>query len=322
MPAARSTVATVVDREDELAVGAGRDAHRGHALEAAEVALEAGDAGHADQTGHDDLRGLDRVGTGVLVGDQTGQAGGEDLVGDGRDLFGGVGVRRRRSRPCAASASAASKSGVSSSIAIRGSGAVGRCTARPRRASRRRPPGATASARPSRRRPGPRRPVGDRGGIASALDDGFDLDRSAIHATLASASAASLACDHDRLVEAVELEARRLGQLLGQLGEAGRIFFGEQPLVEVGDLGLEGGDLGVDPLDPTLDGAGVDFELVLQVRLAAGDPILGLFADAGDLGLRPVADAADVLVGDAAQLGGLFGRRGVDGARWRPWPRR
>ena len=35
--------------------------------------------------------------------------------------------------------------------------------------------------------------------------------------------------------------------------------------------------------------------------------LFGLLADPGDLGLGPVADARDVLVGDAAQLRGLFG---------------
>ena len=40
--------------------------------------------------------------------------------------------------------------------------------------------------------------------------------------------------------------------------------------------------------------------------------VLGLLADPGDLALRPVADAGDVVVGRPTQLGDLLGRVGVD----------
>ena len=49
----------------------------------------------------------------------------------------------------------------------------------------------------------------------------------------------------------------------------------------------------------------VGLDLAVERGLARGDPCLGLFADPGDLGLRPFADGGDVVVGVAAQVGGL-----------------
>ena len=43
-----------------------------------------------------------------------------------------------------------------------------------------------------------------------------------------------------------------------------------------------------------------------------GDALVGLLADPGDLGLRPLADRGDVVVGLLAQLGRLVGGAGVD----------
>ena len=89
--------------------------------EAAEMALEAGDAGDADEPDDDDLGRL-RLGERRLVGalarDEPGEAGGERVVADLRDLLAvaAAGVGR-----AAASASAASKSGDRPRAATRGS---------------------------------------------------------------------------------------------------------------------------------------------------------------------------------------------------------
>ena len=46
----------------------------------------------------------------------------------------------------------------------------------------------------------------------------------------------------------------------------GWVALGEQALEEGGHLGLEGRDAGVDPLDASLDDAGVVLELALEIR--------------------------------------------------------
>jgi hypothetical protein len=87
----------VAHREHELTVRAGRHADRANALDAGEVALEAGDAGDADETGHDDAGRSDLVRGGGLVGDQAGQARCKRVVGDRRDLL-LIGARLRGER--------------------------------------------------------------------------------------------------------------------------------------------------------------------------------------------------------------------------------
>ena len=79
------------DREDELTVGAGRHADRSDAAHAGQVALEASDARHADEPGHDHTGRRDVGGRGVVLGDESGQPGRQGVLGDRRDLVIGVG---------------------------------------------------------------------------------------------------------------------------------------------------------------------------------------------------------------------------------------
>ena len=83
-------VGGVVDGEEELTVGAGRDADRLDAGEPAEMALEAGDARDAHEADDDDLGRL-RLGRASLVAalarDEPGEAGGEGVVADLGDLL-------------------------------------------------------------------------------------------------------------------------------------------------------------------------------------------------------------------------------------------
>ena len=53
-------------------------------------------------------------------------------------------------------------------------------------------------------------------------------------------------------------------------------------------------------------------ELVVELAAAATDPALGLLADPRDLGLRPVLDACDVLVGARAECAGVRHRATLD----------
>ena len=64
-----------------------------------------------------------------------------------------------------------------------------------------------------------------------------------------------------------------------------------------------GGRGALDLAHALLDGGGVRGELLVEVRLAGGDPALGLLLDAGDLGAGPLPDLGDVLVGAHAQDG-------------------
>ena len=129
MTSLRSTSGVVADHEDELAIRPGGDADRRHALVRADAALEAGDAGHADQTAHHDLGGQALAGLACFARrHEAGQAGGDDFFGDRRDLadriFGGLATGSDSAADISASASAAAaKSGLRPSIAMRGSSA-------------------------------------------------------------------------------------------------------------------------------------------------------------------------------------------------------
>ena len=91
----------------------------------------------------------------------------------------------------------------------------------------------------------------------------------------------------------------------------------------VGHLGLEGGDArtGRARCAPRCRAACASISRSRLV-LAVGDALVGLFADPRDLGLRPVADAGDVVVGLLAQLGRLDRRCWRGCPRCGPWPRR
>ncbi len=107
-------------------------------------------------------------------------------------------------------------------------------------------------------------------------------------------------------------KGRRLGHLGGHGAELGRIV----DLLETDEEGVHLGfvlrDAGLDVLDLALDEGGMAFEAQLELLLALGDALFGLGTDAGDLGLRPVLDAGDVLVGHTPQAVDLFGGSGVD----------
>ena len=108
------------------------------------------------------------------------------------------------------------------------------------------------------------------------------------------------------------LEAGRVGHRLGHRRDPGRVLLGVQALEEGRHLGLEGGDHGRHPFGASLHGGRVGLHLGIEPGLARGDARLGLFADARDLGLRPLADRGHVVVGLAAQVGHFAGRAGVD----------
>ena len=107
-------------------------------------------------------------------------------------------------------------------------------------------------------------------------------------------------------------ERWRLGHLGGHRAELGRIVDLLETDEEGIHLGFVLGDAGLDVLDLALDEGGMAFEAQLELLLALGDALLGLGPDARDLGLRPVLDAGDVLVGYTAQAVDLFGGSGMD----------
>ena len=87
--------------------------------------------------------------------------------------------------------------------------------------------------------------------------------------------------------------------------------------LEVGGHGrLEAVDLGTDLVDAAVDGGGVPGELVLELALRVVIRASVSSLDAGDLGLRPVADPGDVVLGRACSVV----TPSVDDARG--WPRR
>ena len=215
-----------------------------------------------------------------------------------------------------ASASAAAKSGLRPSIAMRGSSGS---TAASASATSAVASGASAvsAVGASAVTSGASAGASSTGAVSGDLDDGLGLGDRGFDDGLGLDLGLGVdrrrgADQGGRCVGQRLVEARRLGQLLGHRRERRGIFLGEEALEEGGHLVLEGGDAGADAFDAALDDAGVVLELALEVGLAGGDARLGLFADAGDLGLRPLADRGDVVVGGPAQLGDLLGGAGLD----------
>ena len=67
---------------------------------------------------------------------------------------------------------------------------------------------------------------------------------------------------------------------------------------------------GLDELDPVLDEGGMLVDVRFETALPIRDPLVGLFPDAGHLGLRPLSDAGDVRIGlmaDGVARGRGFG---------------
>ena len=266
---------------------------------------------------HDDGGGLGRGGGTVLVigvrGHESGKTRGERVVGDDRDLLalaGGIGgcrglglgcreVSREaegsepgRRRPSAAVSTEASASGgglrLGDGFGL-GGGSVGSVTVSVGEVvrgvrgplldgARRLPRVSCATSAPT---------SGSARTSASAAASGR-ASTSGWRATSATPSVTRLV---DVGAGEDGLERRRLGQGLGHRGEPRRILLAEQLLEEAGHLGLEAGDAGLDVLDLVLDAGGMLLDLVLESALRTADPPLGLLADAGDLGLGPLADA-------------------------------
>ena len=124
---------------------------------------------------------------------------------------------------------------------------------------------------------------------------------------------------HRRLVHQVReggvhqrVEGRRLGHLLGMRGEHGEVRLAEELVEERRHDRLERGDLRLDPRDVALHERGMARKLALELVAAACGPGLRLFADPGDLRLRPFLDAREVGLGAPAQGVGLGDRAGLD----------
>ena len=92
-------------------------------------------------------------------------------------------------------------------------------------------------------------------------------------------------------------EGRGLRHLLGHRGQPGGVVLAFEALTVGGHGRLEPDDLGTDLVDAAVDRGGVPGELVLEGRLAGGDGCVGLVLDPGDLGLGPLADRGDVVLG-------------------------
>src|SRR3990170_526105 len=108
------------------------------------------------------------------------------------------------------------------------------------------------------------------------------------------------------------LEHGGIGHLCGQSGKLARIFDALEPAEEGVHLPPLGGGARPHVVGFSLDERGVALEAELQLLLAAGDLLVGLGPDAGDIALRPFLDGGDVVVGQAAQLLDLGGGAGMD----------
>ena len=258
----------MVDREDELAVGAGRHADRLDARHAAEVALEAGDAATLTRpatTTRVDAASLEAR-LALCPGTRPASRAARASSAIDRDLL--VGVRRldrgsSRPRPRRRRSPATGRARSVGDPARRAQHRHWRCrTGRrcPRlagalsRRSRRRPrsrwrarPSRGRACRSTRRRSGrrcstrrarasrPRRSLRSRARPRSARPRDGRLDRRV------GDGRRGARLDRGRLVGpgAVGIERRRLGQALGHGREAGRVLLGQQPLEERRHLGLE-----------------------------------------------------------------------------------
>ena len=113
-------------------------------------------------------------------------------------------------------------------------------------------------------------------------------------------------------VEIRPRERRWLWKVLGHGRESGGILDGEQLFEDLAHLGFEAGDPRLNSLDLALEVPGVDLQVLLELGLPGNDALLGLLADPRNLGLRPVPDAADVIVGLLAELVDVRCRAAVD----------
>jgi hypothetical protein len=110
----------------------------------------------------------------------------------------------------------------------------------------------------------------------------------------------------------VDLEGRWLGQVRSHRGERRRIVDHHELLEERGHLVFVGVDPALNELYFVLDVRLVALELPIKVRLSARDPAVGLLADPRHLGLRPLPDCRDVLIGTLAEVRRPPRRSGLD----------
>ena len=108
------------------------------------------------------------------------------------------------------------------------------------------------------------------------------------------------------------LERRQVGHRLDHRREPRRIALVAQAVEVLVHVGLEAVDLELHLFDPVVHRGRVRGQLALEQALAGRDAVVGLLADARDLGLGPVADPGDVVVGPLAQGRGAFGRALAD----------
>ena len=152
---------------------------------------------------------------------------------------------------------------------------------------------------------------------ATSLSGASSTSRTACASSAASAVVGSSASAGSAIDQRVRigpgLERRGVGHRLDHRREARRVGLAVQPIEVLVHVGPEAVDLGLDLVDAVVDGRRMGPELVLELCLAGGDPVVGLLADASDLGLGPVADADHVVVGALAQGRGALGRTLADG---------
>ena len=251
---------------------------------AAEAALEAGDAGDADEAEHDDP-GHDALGRWPGRRRPTRGRGGGPRPR--RRWRRGRWRRRspRRRRAAAASATASVSAGMSSTLTD--PSARSRLPLRPSTSAS--PVKASASASAAAKSGAG---VADASGAASpALGPGVRDEGQAGGARIERLDLWL----RDRRGDVGQVG--RVGHGLGHGRDAGRVFLGYEALEEVGHLGLERRPVAATCCDARFDDVGVRLDLALEGGLAGRDARLGLLADPGDLGLRPVADAGDIVVG-------------------------
>ena len=103
------------------------------------------------------------------------------------------------------------------------------------------------------------------------------------------------------------------GKLLGEAGQPGRVLLGEELLEEGVHPALEVGDRRLDVLRRgARRSSACASTSPSRRRRRPAIRCVGLLADAGHLGLRPVADLADLGVGLEAELRGLVHGHGVE----------
>ena len=246
-------------------------------FDAGQVALEACDARHADEPGHDHTGRRDVGGRGVVLGDESGQPGRQGVLGDRRDLVIGTGRRRpgrRRprpprqrspcSRPSAASRGSASAAGVCSSAEMPNRSPPSGC-----------PPFVFVCDRSLRHRLD-RRGLGDhlRGRcVGGCLDDLGRLGRHLCHRNLEDGrfhGGRRLLDGARPRPRLIGIEGRRLGQVSAIVAKRVGSSSARRRSKNAGHLGLEGRDARLDSLDAALDLGGVLLDLALELRPCGG----------------------------------------------------